>query len=90
MVAIVAGNGLGLLNTSLNILGAAKVVAQTPTASTVVRRGTVVTLTVTTAPDLDAAFELVSKEPAYSQLNAEYRKVLDQLFGKQGGSGTTQ
>jgi hypothetical protein len=55
-----------------------------------VRRGTVLTLTVTTAPDLGAAFGVVSKEPAYSQLNPEYRKVVDELFGKQGGSGAPQ
>jgi beta-lactam-binding protein with PASTA domain len=87
--------GLGLKaafvkQSSLNVFGGAKVVAQTPTGGTVVRRGSMVTLTVTTTPDLDAAFGLVSKEPAYSQLNAEYRKVLDELFGKQEGSGAPQ
>ena len=76
---------------SLNIFGGgAKVVAQTPTAGTLVRRGTVVTLTVTTAPDLAAAYGAVSNERAYSQLNPEYRKVVDELFGKHGGSGAQQ
>ena len=76
---------------SLNIFGGgAKVVAQAPPAGTVVRRGAIVTLTVTTAPDLAAAYGAVSNERAYSQLNPEYRKVVDELFGKQGGSGAQQ
>ena len=54
-----------------------KVVTQAPSANTVVRRGQVVTLTVSTPPDLSALVGQVTKEPAYTKLNPEYRQYLD-------------
>jgi beta-lactam-binding protein with PASTA domain len=54
-----------------------KVVAQSPSANTQVRRGQVITLTVAIPPDLGELVGAVTNEPAYSKLNPEYRQYLD-------------
>ena len=65
---------------SLKLFGGPKVTAQTPDPNTLVRRGSVVTLTVSSPPDLGVLVGLVTKEPAYEKLNPEYRQVLDQFL----------
>ncbi len=65
---------------SLKLFGGPKVTAQTPDPNTLVRRGSIVTLTVSSPPDLGVLVGLVTKEPAYEKLNPEYRQVLDQFL----------
>jgi len=82
-VSILQGTGLPVAfirQPTLKLFGGAKVLAQTPVPATLVRRGTVVTITVASPPDLGALVGLVTKEPAYANLNPEYRQVLDQFL----------
>jgi serine/threonine-protein kinase len=64
----------------LRAFSGSKVVAQSPSPNTLVRRGQVVTLTVATPPDLAALAGVITSEPAYSKLNPEYRQYLDQFL----------
>jgi beta-lactam-binding protein with PASTA domain len=59
------------------LFGGSKVVRQSPAANTVVHRGTMVTLNVSTPPDLGVLVGLVTKDPVYNKLNPEYRQYLD-------------
>jgi beta-lactam-binding protein with PASTA domain len=82
-VSVLQGAGLSVAfikQPTLKLFGGGKVVLQTPDPNTLVRRGTVVTLTVASPPDLGALVGLVTKEPAYEKLNPEYRQVLDQFL----------
>lgn len=65
---------------TLKLFGGSKVTAQSPVAATIVHRGSLVTLTVATPPDLSALGGLVTKEPAYAKLDPQYRQVLDEFL----------
>jgi len=65
---------------TLKLFGGAKVLSQSPLPATLVHRGTPVMVTVSSPPDLGALVGLVTKEPAYANLNPEYRQVLDQFL----------
>ncbi len=78
--------GLGLKvgfvkKSSVNPFGTTKVDQQDPAANSPVHRGAVVTLTVSTPPDIGALLGLVSKEPAYQNLKPEYKNVLAAFLG---------
>jgi len=75
---------------SLRLFGGSKVTAQSPLATTLVRRATTVTLTVATPPDVSAFLGLVTKEPGYQKLNPEYKGILDQFLGAEGGQSQSQ
>jgi serine/threonine-protein kinase len=66
---------------TLNLFGGSKVTAQSPAPNSSVRRGSVITLTVATPPDMGALVGLVTREPAYNKLKPEYRQYLDQFLG---------
>ena len=77
----ISGLGVAFIKQpTLKLFGGAKVIAQTPLPTTLVHRGTVVTITVSSPPDLGALVGLVTKEPAYANLNPEYRNILDQFL----------
>jgi beta-lactam-binding protein with PASTA domain len=65
---------------SPKIFSKPKVVQQYPPANSAVRKDTVITLTVTSSPNVEVLLGLVTKEPAYQNLNPEYRNVLDQFL----------
>lgn len=69
---------------SLQLFRGSRVTDQSPVATTPVRAGTMVTLTVATPPDLGAFLGLVTKEPAYQKLNPEYKGILDQFLAPDG------
>jgi len=78
--------GLGLKvgfvkKSSVNPFGAAKVEQQDPPPNSPVRRGALVTLTVSTGPNISSLLGLAAKEPAYHNLKPEYRSVLDAFLG---------
>jgi len=82
-VSVLQASGLSVAfikQPTLKLFGGGKVVLQTPDPNTLVRRGSVVTLTVAAPPDLGALVGLVTKEPAYEKLNPEYRQILDQFL----------
>lgn len=62
------------------LFGGPKVTAQSPVATSLVRRDSVVTITVSAPPDLTALVGAVTKEPAYQNLKPEYRQVLDSFL----------
>jgi beta-lactam-binding protein with PASTA domain len=64
----------------LKFMSKPKVVQQYPLANSAVRKDTTVTLTVTAPPDVGVLLGMVTKEPAYQNLNPEYRNVLDQFL----------
>ena len=83
-VSLLQGLGLkvGFVKKStINPFGTAKVEQQDPAPNAAVRRGALVTLTVTTGPNVSALLGLVAKEPAYQNLKPEYRNVLDAFLG---------
>jgi len=65
---------------TLKLFGGASVVAQVPVAATPVHRGSLITLTVATPPDLSVLGGLVTKEPAYAKLDPQYRQLLDNFL----------
>lgn len=78
--------GLGLRvgfvkKSSVNIFGTGKVEQQEPPANSPVRRGALVTVTVTMGPNFSTLVGLVAKEPAYQNLKPEYKNVLDAFLG---------
>ena len=84
--AVTTLQGLGLLVTfvkkpTVNPFGKTKVEEQSPAANSSVHRGAMVTLTVSTPPDISALLGSVAQEPAYQNLNPQYKKVLDQFLG---------
>jgi beta-lactam-binding protein with PASTA domain len=82
-VSVLQGTGLAVAfikQPTLKLFGGAKVLAQSPDPNTLVRHGTVVTITVASPPDLGVLVGLVTREPAYEKLNPEYRQVLDQFL----------
>jgi beta-lactam-binding protein with PASTA domain len=77
--------GLGMKVTfvkqsTMKLFGGPKVMTQSPAPNTPVHRGALITLTVTTPPDLAGLVGMVTKEPAYNKLNPEYRQYLDQFL----------
>ena len=84
--AVTQLQGLGLKvgfvkKSSFNPFGTAKIEQQEPAANSLMRRGGVVTLTVSTPHDFGGLLGLVSKEPAYQNLKPEYKNVLDAFLG---------
>ena len=75
---------------SLKLFGGSKVTAQSPAPTTPARRGQMVMITVAMPPDLGAFLGLVTKEPAYTKLNPEYKGILDQFLGAEGGQPQPQ
>ena len=69
-----------------NVFKGSRVVNQDIAPDTLVRRDTNITLTVASPPDVSALLNLVTKEPAYQQLNPEYRNVLDAFLGNGSAS----
>jgi beta-lactam-binding protein with PASTA domain len=59
------------------LFGGSKVVRQDPAPNTLVHRGTMVTLNVSTPPDLGVLIGMVTKDPVYNKLNPEYRQYID-------------
>lgn len=83
-VSLLQGLGLkvGFVKKStVNPFAKTKVEQQDPAANSPLRRGAVVTLTVSTAPDVSALLSLAAKEPAYQNLKPEYKNVLDAFLG---------
>ncbi len=83
-VSLLQGLGLkvGFVKKStVNPFGTAKVEQQDPAPNAAVRRGALVTLTVTIGPNVPALLGLVAKEPAYQNLKPEYKNVLDAFLG---------
>ena len=83
-VSLLQGLGLkvGFVKKStINPFAKTKVDQQDPAANSPLHRGAVVTLTVSTPPDVSALLGLVSKEPAYQNLKPEYKNVLDAFLG---------
>jgi len=62
------------------LFGGPKVTSQSPVATSLVHRDSVVTITVSAPPDLTALVGAVTKEPAYQNLKPEYRQVLDSFL----------
>jgi beta-lactam-binding protein with PASTA domain len=86
--AVVLLQGLGLKvgfvkKSTLNPFGTGKVEQQDPAPNTPVRSGALVTLTVSTGPDIDISglVGLVKKQPAYQNLQPDYKNVLDAFLG---------
>lgn len=84
--AVVLLQGLGLKvgfvkKSTLNPFGTAKVELQDPAPNTPVRSGALVTLTVSTGPDIAGLLGFVAKQPAYQNLKPEYKNVLDSFLG---------
>jgi beta-lactam-binding protein with PASTA domain len=75
---------------SLRLFSGSKVTAQSPLPTTPARRGQMVMITVAMPPDLGAFLGLVTKEPAYQKLNPEYKGILDQFLGAEGGQPQPQ
>jgi serine/threonine-protein kinase len=83
-VSLLQGLGLkvGFVKKStLNPFGSGKVEQQDPAPNSPVRAGALVTLTVTTGPDISSLLGLVAKQPAYQNLKPEYKSVLDAFLG---------
>lgn len=66
---------------SINPFAKPKVEQQTPAANSPVPQNSIVTLVVTTPPDVGGLLGLVSKEPAYQKLKPEYKNILDAFMG---------
>jgi beta-lactam-binding protein with PASTA domain len=66
---------------TVNPFGKTKVEQQDPAANSSVHRNAMVTLTVSTPPNVGALLGLVAKEPAYQNLKPEYKNVLDSFLG---------
>lgn len=84
--AVTLLQGLGLRvafikKSSVNIFSKPKVEQQDPAPNTAVHPDTLVTLQVSTPPDVSALLGLVSKEPAYQRLKPEYKNALDAFMG---------
>jgi hypothetical protein len=84
--AVSSLQGLGLKvgfvrKASMNPFAKAKVEQQDPAANSVVHANSVVTLTVSTPPDVGGLLGVVAKEPAYQNLKPQYKKVLDAFLG---------
>ncbi len=80
--AVSSLQGLGLKvgfdrKSSVNPFAKAKVEGQVPAANAVVHVNSLVTLTVSTPPDVEGLLGMVAKEPAYQNLKPQYKKVLD-------------
>lgn len=76
------GLRVGFVNkSSMNPFAKPKVQDQAPTAQSPVAVNSIVTLTVTTPPDVGGLLGLVAKEPAYQKLKPEYKNVLDAFIG---------
>jgi PASTA domain len=78
--------GLGLKvafvnKSTMNPFAKPKVEQQDPAANTSVYPNTVVTLTISTPPDIGGLLALAAKEPAYRNLKPEYKSVLDAFLG---------
>jgi beta-lactam-binding protein with PASTA domain len=69
-----------------NVFSGSRVVNQDIAPNTLVRHDTNVTLTVTAPPDVTALLNLMTKEPAYQQLNPEYRGIVDAFLGNGNAS----
>jgi len=83
-VALLQGLDLKLAfvsQSTINPFGKAKVEQQVPAPNSPVRRGGVVTLTVSRPPDIEGLLGLVAKEPAYQSLKPEYKTFLDAFLG---------
>ena len=83
-VSLLQGIGLKVgfvKKSSVNPFGTAKVEQQDPPPNSPVRRGALVTLTVSTGPNISVLLGLVAKEPAYQNLKPEYKSVLDAFLG---------
>jgi hypothetical protein len=86
-VSLLQGLGLkvGFVKKStVNPFGTAKVEQQDPAPNALVRRGALVTLTVTMGPNFSALLGVVAKEPAYQNLKPEYKNILDAFLGNPG------
>jgi hypothetical protein len=84
--AVSSLQGLGLKvgfvrKASVNPFAKAKVEQQDPAANSAVHVNSVVTLTVSTPPDVEGLLGMVAKEPAYQNLKPQYKKVLDAFLG---------
>ena len=66
---------------TVNPFAKPKVEQQTPAANSPVPPNSIVTLVVTTPPDVGGLLGLVAKEPAYQKLKPEYKNVLDAFMG---------
>ena len=66
---------------SANPFGKTKVEQQDPAANASVHRNTMVTLTVSTPPDISAILGVAQQEPAYQKLKPQYKKILDTFLG---------
>ena len=66
---------------TMNIFAKAKVEQQEPPATSLVHGDAIVTLTVSTSPNIAALLGLATKEPAYQNLNPAYKDVLDAFLG---------
>jgi beta-lactam-binding protein with PASTA domain len=83
-VMILQGLGLRIAfvkKPTVNPFGKTKVEQQDPAANSLVHRNTMVTLMVSTPPDIGALLGLAAKEPAYQKLKPEYKNVLDAFLG---------
>jgi beta-lactam-binding protein with PASTA domain len=83
-VSILQGLGLKVAfvnRSTVNPFGKPKVEQQNPAANTSVDPNTVVTLTVSTPPDVGGLIALAQKEPAYRNLKPEYKNILDAFLG---------
>jgi len=64
----------------MNIFAKAKVEQQEPPATSLVHGDAIVTLTVSTSPNIATLLGLATKEPAYQDLNPAYKDVLDAFW----------
>jgi len=72
---------------TMNIFAKAKVEQQEPPATSLVHGDAIVTLTVSTSPNIAALLGLATKEPAYQNLNPAYKDVLDAFLGDPSTQG---